>query len=247
MRRPMLAANFKLFKTPTEVETYLKALAPKVTQASERDIVICPPAVALERAVRAAERKLAIGAQDVFWEDEGAFTGATSAKTLRDIGVSHSIIGHSERRGIFYEQDEDVARKVAHAVAAGLTPIVCVGESLDTREAGNTKAWVLDQVDAVIKALEKEALNQIVIAYEPIWAIGTGLAATATDAQQVHEWIRLKLAESNHESAQRVRILYGGSVKPANIAELMAQPDIDGALVGGASLDPDSFAAIVNY
>jgi len=248
VRRRVIAGNWKMYKTLADTRAFFSAFAPLVAGARHCDIVIAPPFTAISAAVEAAAgTNIAIGGQDVFWEKEGAFTGEVSAQMLVDAGCRYVIIGHSERRQFFGETDESVAKKIKAALAAGLTPIVCVGEMLRDREAGHTERVCLTQFRGGPGSLTPEEFSRILIAYEPVWAIGTGRTATPELAAEVHQFIRQCAGESlsaGHASA--LRILYGGSVKPDNIQGLMAQEDLDGALVGGASLDAKSFAAIVN-
>ncbi len=247
MRRRVIAGNWKMYKTLADTRAFFSAFAPLVAGARHCDIVIAPPFTAISAAVEAAAgTNIAIGGQDVFWEKEGAFTGEVSAQMLVDVGCRYVIIGHSERRQFFGETDESVAKKTKAALAAGLTPIVCVGEMQRDREAGQTERVCTAQFRAGPGSLTPKEFSRILIAYEPVWAIGTGRTATPEIAAEVHRFIRQCAAESfssGHASA--LRILYGGSVKPDNIQGLMAQEDLDGALVGGASLDAKSFANIV--
>jgi len=247
LRRPLCVGNWKLYKTLAQARSLATALrAPLAPLAARVDIAVAPVFTALG-TVRDALQDTAIGlaAQDAYWEPEGAFTGEVSAALLADAGCGYVIVGHSERRQFFGEEDEHVRRKSAAVLAAGMVPIICVGESLQQREAGQTEAHVLGQTERALQGLSPELAARVVIAYEPIWAIGTGRTARPEDAEQVHRWIR-QLVERGFGGrlAESMRILYGGSVKPDNARVLMAQPDIDGALVGGASLDAGSFAAI---
>ena len=249
MRRPVMAGNWKMFKTQEEARAFFTAFAPLVAGATHCDIVICPPFTALA-AAKAASRGTAvyIGAQDVYWEKQGAFTGEVSPQMLVEAGCTHVIIGHSERRQFFAETDETVSRKVKAALEADLTPIVCVGELLAEREAGRTEAVLEQQFAGGLGGLTGSQFSRIIIAYEPVWAIGTGRTATPEMAAEAHRFLRSQGAKrfsSDHAAA--LRILYGGSVKPDNVKGLMAQVEIDGALVGGASLDAQSFASIVNF
>jgi triosephosphate isomerase len=248
MRRRVIAGNWKMYKTLGETRAFFSAFAPLVATAKRCDIVIAPPFTALATAVEAAKgSNVAIGAQDVFWEKEGAFTGEVSAGMLADAGCRYVIIGHSERRQFFGETDENVAKKTKAALSAGLTPVVCVGETLAHREAGNTEKVCRAQFAGGPGALTPEEFSRILIAYEPVWAIGTGKTATPEIAAAAHRFLRGCAAEKfSAERAAALRILYGGSVKPDNIQGLMAQEELDGALVGGASLDAKSFGAIVN-
>jgi triosephosphate isomerase (TIM) len=244
-RTPYIAANWKMHKTVAEAAAFVDALLPRIA-ATRHDVVICPPYLALSEVVeRSRGSAVRVAAQNMHEEDSGAFTGEVSAPMLVDADVDAVVLGHSERRRHFNETDEALARKVAAALAAGLEPILCVGESEEARDAGQTKAVLECQLQADLAAVESGALAGIVIAYEPIWAIGTGRTASPEQAQEACAFIRDVLRERG-AVADSVRILYGGSVKPANAAELLAQADIDGALVGGASLDPEEFAAIVD-
>jgi len=229
-----------MYKTPAETQDFFAAFSPLVAQ-SRHDVVICPPFVNIPSAVAAVKgTKIQIGGQNLYWKNEGAFTGEISGPMLKSAGAEWVIIGHSERRQFFGETDETVLSRTKAAIAAGLKPIVCVGERLEEREGGKTDAVLRTQFQGGIAPLDKDEFAKIVIAYEPVWAIGTGKVATPEIAQAAHAFLRKLLPVD-------VRILYGGSVKADNAAGLMAQPDIDGALVGGASLDPRSFAAIVNF
>lgn len=248
MRRKIMAGNWKMYKTTAAAKALAEALVREVGREDQVDVVICPPYTSLAAVASIlAGTKIALGAQDLHWLDEGAYTGEVSAPMLADLGCRYVIIGHSERRQYFGETDESVNKKTKAALAHGLTPIVCVGESLAQREAGETNAFVRSQVLAGLAGLEAAAAK-IVVAYEPIWAIGTGRTATGVDANEVITMIRSTYAEMyGNAAAGEIRILYGGSVKPGNIKELMAYPDIDGALVGGASLEASSFVPIVRY
>jgi triosephosphate isomerase len=246
MRKPLMAANWKMHKTAAETAAFFHAFRPAPSHA---DIVVCPPFVNLPAAVAAAPSgSIEIGAQDVFWLTEGAYTGEVSAPMLAAIGCRWVIIGHSERRQYFGETDETVLKKIIAAVDAGLRPIVCVGERLEEREANAMETVCAAQFAQGIAPLDAAQFAHVSIAYEPIWAIGTGKTATPEIAEAAHHFLRASIrACFGAELAGACRILYGGSVKPDNIKALMAQPDIDGALVGGASLDPASFASIVNF
>lgn len=248
MRRKIMAGNWKMYKTTAAAKALAEALVREVGREDQAEVVICPPYTSLAAVASIlAGTKIALGAQDLYWLDEGAYTGEVSAPMLVDLGCRYVIIGHSERRQYFGETDESVNKKTKAALAHGLTPIVCVGESLAQREAGETNAFVRSQVLAGLAGLEAAAAK-IVVAYEPIWAIGTGRTATGADANEVITMIRSTYAEMyGNAAADEIRILYGGSVKPGNIKELMAYPDIDGALVGGASLEASSFVPIVRY
>ena len=249
MRRPVIAGNWKMYKTTAETRAFFEAFLPLVAGATHCDIVIAPPFTALAAGVSAARGStVGIAAQNLHWEREGAFTGEISARMLVDAGCSGVIIGHSERRQYFGETDEGVHRKTKAALDTGLTPIVCVGETLGERESNLTDVVLHRQVKDGLCALTPAEFSRILIAYEPVWAIGTGRTATPEIAAEAHRHIRdLIAAEFTPEQASALRILYGGSVKPDNIKSLMAKDGIDGALVGGASLDPKSFAAIVNF
>lgn len=248
MRKPLLAGNWKMYKTVPEAAVFAAALRGKTEELDGVEIVVCPPFTALyPLAALLAGTPVALGAQDVHWEKEGAYTGEISALMLRDAGCRYVIIGHSERRAFGGETDESVNRKIGGALAGGLIPILCVGETQAERNAGKTDEVVARQVQEGLTG-NNPAGGDLVIAYEPVWAIGTGAAATAADAAEVSRFIRDRLSDLCGESAAaRVRILYGGSVKPNNIGSFIQESDIDGALVGGASLDPDSFLAIARH
>jgi len=245
-RRPLVAGNWKLHHGLHASEALARSIAGGLSSPCPVEVVVAPVYTALA-TVAAALRGTSVGmsSQDLHWEDRGAFTGAVSAPLLKDAGCTYALVGHSERRQLFGERDEDVRRKASAALRHGLVPIVCVGETLEERERGATLDVVLGQVDAAFGDRDASALDQMVVAYEPVWAIGTGKVARAADAQAVHVAIRARLTRMAPESAAMVRILYGGSVKPDNVVELMQQPDIDGALVGGASLEAASFLPIV--
>ncbi|RSK28535.1 triose-phosphate isomerase [Bacillus sp. HMF5848] len=247
MRKPIIAGNWKMNKTLSEAVSFVQEVKNSVPSSDAVDSVVCAPALFLERLVSETKgTDVKIGAQNMHFEESGAFTGEISPIALSDLGVAYVILGHSERREMFAETDETVNKKTLAAFKHGLTPIVCCGETLEQREAGQTKELVGDQVAKGLEGLTEEQLKQVVIAYEPIWAIGTGKTSSAEDANEVCAHIRQVLAEKfSQDVAAAVRIQYGGSVKPGNIAEFMAQPDIDGALVGGASLEADSFLALV--
>jgi triosephosphate isomerase len=249
MRKPVMAGNWKMYKNPSETAGFLHDLTPLVAASTHAEIVVCPPFVAVASAVDAARgTNIGIGAQDLFWLKEGAYTGEISGPMLIAAGCQWVIVGHSERRQYFGETDESVLKKTAAALDAGLTPIVCVGERLEERESGLTEKVLATQCLGGICGLTPEQFTRVVIAYEPVWAIGTGRTATPEIAEQAHHFLREQVGiRFGDDASQACRILYGGSVKPDNIKALMAQPDLDGALVGGASLDPVSFAAIVNF
>ena len=247
MRKPVVAGNWKMHKTAAEAAAYVEALKPTANGANDREIIVAPPFPALPSAVAASRgTRIKICAQNLHWEPTGAYTGEVSAGMLAAIGCSHVIIGHSERRQYFGETDGTVHLKVLAALDAGLTPIVCVGETLEQREAGNTDTVLREQFSAGMGALEPEEFGKLILAYEPVWAIGTGRTATPDMAAESHSLLRSLVASRfGNPAAFALRILYGGSVKPSNFAGLLEREDIDGGLVGGASLDPESFAALV--
>jgi triosephosphate isomerase (TIM) len=249
MRRPVIAGNWKMYKTQAETRQFFAAFGPLVAKSRHCDIVVAPPYTSLRAAADAAQgTEIAIAAQNVYHRPEGAFTGEISAGMLIETGCTAVIIGHSERRQYFNETDGAVLKKTQAALEAGLTPIVCVGEILGERESHQTEAVLKRQFEGGLGALTPAEFSRILMAYEPVWAIGTGKTATPEIASQAHRYLReLAAARFSMELASALRILYGGSVKPDNIKGLMAQSEIDGALVGGASLDPQSFASIVNY
>jgi triosephosphate isomerase len=244
-----MAGNWKMYKTPAETVQFFEKFRPLVEKSEHCEIVICPPFTNLAAAVDAAKgTRIRVGAQNVGWAKEGAFTGEISGPMISAVGASHVIVGHSERRQYFGETDETVLKRTRAALEFGLTPIVCVGERLEERETGHTEAVLVRQFRDGIAGLTPEKFARIVIAYEPVWAIGTGKTATPEIAADAHRAIRGQVREKfGKEAADAVRILYGGSVKPDNTRTLMAQPEIDGTLVGGASLDAVSFASIVNF
>src|SRR5215210_7040878 len=247
-RRPMMAANWKMNKTVREAEEYTAALLPRAADAEEVDVAVCVPFTCLHEVGRMAENSAVMaGAQNFYYENSGAFTGEVSAPMLLDVGAGAVIAGHSERREHFCETDEMVARKTAKAIEAGLLPVVCVGETKEERDAGEMWEKVSGQVRRVMEDLDSPDGGSLVFAYEPIWAIGTGETATPEDAQDAIGKIRDLLKEIGGDNfAQGARILYGGSVKPENVDDIMAQRDVDGGLVGGASLEAESFAELVN-
>lgn len=249
MRTPVIAGNWKLFKTIAEAVGMVNDLKPLVAATRGVEIIVAPAFTALSRvADELAGSNIQLAAQDCYWEEEGAFTGEVAPKMLKDAGCSHVIIGHSERRQYFGETDTTVNKKVKAAINAGLTAIVCVGETLAERETDKTFAVIETQVWGGLEGLDQEAFSRVIVAYEPVWAIGTGKTASDAQAQEVHAFIRSIMARCfGQETADGMRILYGGSVKPDNVKGLMTQPDIDGALVGGASLKAASFAAIANF
>jgi triosephosphate isomerase len=247
VRRPLVAANWKMHKTVAEARDFLDLFVGAIGHLDAVDLVVCPPYTALAASVEHVRRsRVLVAAQNMHEADQGAFTGEVGAPMLLELGVSAVVLGHSERRQLFGETDEALARKAPAALAAGLLPILCVGETEDQRDAGETEDVLRAQVEADLAGVADAELARVVIAYEPIWAIGTGRTATTEQAQEAIASIRALLAGRDAAAAARVRILYGGSVKPDNAAELMAQPDLDGALVGGASLDPGDFLAIAN-
>ncbi|WP_418790961.1 triose-phosphate isomerase [Phosphitispora sp. TUW77] len=249
MRKPLIAGNWKMNKTIEEAILLVSELGMLVDDVIDREVVVCPSFLALDAAIEAGVGSIiSFGAQNMYWEEKGAFTGEISPKMLQDMGCSYVIIGHSERREYFGETDETVNKKLQAALGYELIPIVCVGEKLEDREKGITEDVIRKQVEAGLLGIDKEQAATLVVAYEPVWAIGTGKTASDKDAQKVVSFIRQLIADMyGKEAADRVRILYGGSIKPENIADLMRQPDIDGALVGGASLDAKVFASIVKY
>jgi triosephosphate isomerase (TIM) len=249
MRRAVIAGNWKMFKTRGEASAFIEGLKPRIAGVHHCDVVVAPPFTALRAAADAARgSRISVAAQDVHWDAEGAHTGDVAPGMLLDAGCSHVIIGHSERRHDHGETDEQVNRKLKAALAAGLTPIACVGETLEEREANETQKVLERQFQGGFAGLTPSEFSRIIMAYEPVWAIGTGRTATPEQAEESHAYLReLARGQFGEGQAQGVRILYGGSVKPENIKGLMAQPDLDGALVGGASLKVDSFAAIIDY
>jgi triosephosphate isomerase len=244
-----MSGNWKMYKTPAETTAFFEKFRPLVEKSEHCEIVICPPFTNLAAAVDAVKGSaIRVGAQNLAWAKEGAFTGEVSGPMLKSVGVTHAIIGHSERRQYFCETDETVLKRTQAAIEFGLSPIVCVGELLADRESGNTGNVLSGQFQKGIAGLNEQQFAKIVIAYEPVWAIGTGKTATPEMAADAHRTIRgLVRDKFGKDAADSVRILYGGSVKPDNTKTLMAQPEIDGVLVGGASLDPVSFASIVNF
>jgi triosephosphate isomerase len=245
-RTAYLAANWKMQKTTEETERFLGEFLPRVPEDPSSEVVVCPPFTSLKTAVEHCfQSRVRVAAQNMHEAEEGAYTGEISAPMLQDLGVHGVILGHSERRQYFNETDDALARKVPAALGAGLEPILCVGENLGERERNEIEAVLTRQIQADLAEVPDARLSEVVIAYEPIWAIGTGQTATPDLAQEAIALIRSLIEARSAEGADAIRILYGGSVKPGNAAELISQPDIDGALVGGASLDPADFAAIV--
>ncbi len=250
MRNRMIAGNWKMNKTYTEGVELAEGLASELKDGTGSvDVVVCPPAVDLKGVSEVIEQKkapFALGAQNVYWEESGAYTGETAPDMLTNVGATYCIIGHSERRGYFHETDEEINKKAKALMAHGIVPISCCGEPLEVREAGKHVEFVVDQIKKDTEGLEITDPSKYVVAYEPIWAIGTGKTATADDAQEVCGAIRKTLAEIfGQETADGIRVLYGGSAKPNNVAGFLEKDDVDGALVGGASLKADSFAAMV--
>ncbi len=249
MRKPIIAGNWKMNKTAGETKTLIEELKPLVSDVTSVDIVVCPPFVNLETAAAALKgSNIKLGAQNMHFEESGAYTGEIAPAMLKEIGVEYVILGHSERRQYFAETDEGVNRKVKTALKNGLKPIVCVGETLQEREAGITNEVVCKQTKLALLGLSEDEAASVVLAYEPIWAIGTGKTATAEDANETIAAIRASVKEAfSTDTAQKVRIQYGGSMKPANATELMAKPDIDGGLIGGAALKAEDFSKVVKY
>ena len=248
MRRLIIAGNWKMYKNIPEAIELANGLKRNLCNIDKLDIVICPVFTALSKVAEAiTDSNIKLGAQDVYWQKQGAFTGEVSACMLKDVGCEFVIIGHSERRQYFSETNETVNKKIKSALKAGLTPIFCVGEALKEREDNQAFEVIKKQVQAGLSNISAEEIKNLVVAYEPVWAIGTGKNATASQAEEVQKYIRdLLVGLYNNKIAAAVRIQYGGSVKPENIGELILQPDIDGALVGGASLSIDSFSQIIN-
>lgn len=247
MRRKVIAGNWKMNKNIQETETYINELK-ELVKDTQNEVIICVPFIDLCKAVKTAKgTNIKIGAQNVYFEEKGAYTGEVSPKMLADTGVEYVIIGHSERREYFNETDETINKKLKAALAHGLKPILCVGETLEQREQGITKMWITGQVRYDMEGLSKDEAQNIIIAYEPIWAIGTGKTASKEDANEALKWIREEIEKLyDKELADEIIIQYGGSVKSSNAGELFAMSDIDGGLVGGASLEPTEFAKIVN-
>jgi triosephosphate isomerase (TIM) len=246
MRIPFIAGNWKMFKTVHDAVVFTKELRSVVKDIADVEIVVAPPFTAIHAVAEAARNtNIGVSAQDMYWEKEGAFTGEISSQMIKEAGASYVIIGHSERRRLFGETDATVNRKVTAAFAAGLTPIVCVGETLEEREREETLAVLDRQVKDGLDGLTAEQVAELVVAYEPVWAIGTGRNATAAQAAEAHGHIRKRLRQWFADAADHCHVIYGGSVKPDNIRELIAEPEVDGALVGGASLDVKGFGDIV--
>ena len=248
-RKALMAGNWKMHKTTEEARLLAEQVAAATPKAADREVLLAPPFTALGAVSEAVKgTDIIVAGQNVCWEEQGAFTGEISPAMLRDMGATASIVGHSERRQIFMESDEMINQRLLGGLEQGLTMLLCIGETLEERESGQTLAVLERQIRAGLAEVSSALMNQVVIAYEPVWAIGTGRTASTEQAQEAHAFIR-KLAADLYEKdiADGLRILYGGSVKPANVDELMAQPDIDGALVGGAALDADSFGRIINF
>lgn len=251
-RKPIIAANWKMYKTVTKARQMVRRLKQLLSEPASHvscEVVLCPPFTALEDLQKEfSDSVIRLGGQNVHWEEEGAYTGEISANMLLDCGCQYVLIGHSERRQYFFESDQIVSQKLRKILTTSLIPILCVGESLEERETNRVQEIIESQLSGATQGVDTSELGSLVVAYEPVWAIGTGRTATPQIANQVHGIIRNWLAEhSSNDLAETVRVLYGGSVKPSNIRELMGQNNIDGALVGGASLDADSFARIVQF
>ena len=245
MRKPIMAGNWKMNMTEQEAVDFVTKLKPLVKDVHERIIIICPPFPCLSKVCDVVcDSNIALGAQNVYWEEKGAFTGEVSAAMLKSVGCTYVIIGHSERRQFFGETDDTVNKRIFAALKHKLMPIVCVGETLEQREKGDTFKVIETQIKGAINNIPVDEWDNMTIAYEPVWAIGTGKTATPEQAQEVHAFIRKLLPK---EVAEKTRILYGGSVKPDNVKELMAKPDIDGGLVGGASMKVDSFEQLIKF
>ncbi|MGT2744292.1 triose-phosphate isomerase [Streptococcus phocae subsp. phocae] len=248
-RKPIIAGNWKMNKNPQEAKAFVEAVASKLPSNDLVDVAVAAPAVDLVTAIEAVKgSELKVAAQNCYFENSGAFTGETSPKVLAEMGTDYVVIGHSERRDYFHETDEDINKKAKAIFANGLTPIICCGESLETYEAGKAVEFVGAQVSAALAGLSAEQVASLVLAYEPIWAIGTGKSATQDDAQNMCKAVRdVVAADFGQEVADKVRVQYGGSVKPENVNAYMACPDVDGALVGGASLEAESFLALLDF
>jgi len=248
-RRPLIAGNWKMYKTGEEAVDFVNTLKGTVADVSDVDIMIAPPFTALTHLSPITNNpNIGLGAQNIYWEQKGAYTGEISPAMLKSAGCQYVIIGHSERRQYFEETDQEINKKIDAAANAGLIPVFCIGETESQRDANETFSILDKQIKNGLEGLLSEKLKSLVVAYEPVWAIGTGKTATKEQAQEVHEFVRNWFAKQfGPDFAQGLRILYGGSVKPSNVNDLMAMNDIDGALVGGASLDPDSFSQLVHY
>ena len=248
-RRPLIAGNWKMFKTGPEAVETADRLANLLSTPIDVDVMIAPPFTALSTVSDILKKtRISLGAQNIFWEEEGAYTGEVSASMLVSAGCRYVIVGHSERRQYFGETDDTVNKKIMAAVKNNLIPVMCIGESETERESQETFSVLDRQVQEGLKGFSADEMETLVVAYEPVWAIGTGKTATADQAQEVHQFLRMILEKKfGNKLAKSIRILYGGSVKPDNITELMTMPDIDGALIGGASLDPETFSKIVKF
>ena len=248
-RRPLIAGNWKMFKTGPEAVETADRLANLLSTPIDVDVMIAPPFTALATVSDILKKtRISLGAQNLFWEEEGAYTGEVSASMLVSAGCSHVIVGHSERRQYFGETDDTVNKKIMAAVKNNLIPVMCIGESETERESQETFSVLDRQVQEGLRGFSADEMETLVVAYEPVWAIGTGKTATADQAQEVHQFLRMMLEKKfGNKLAKSIRILYGGSVKPDNITELMTMPDIDGALIGGASLDPETFSKIAKF
>lgn len=248
MRRPIIAGNWKMNKTYSEAKSLIDEIS-KLSLNEEVEAVICPPFINLSLAVELTkDSKVQVGAQNMYFEEVGAFTGEVSPLMLKDLGVKYVILGHSERREYFKEDDELINKKILSSLSHDLMPILCVGETLEEREAGKEKEKVKEQITRDLQGLSEESFDKLIIAYEPIWAIGTGKTASSQDAEDMCSYIRSLVVELfGPEAGQKVRIQYGGSVKPSNVKEIMDKENIDGALVGGASLEAESFGQLVNF
>jgi triosephosphate isomerase len=248
-RTPLIAANWKMFKTVAEAIAFVNMIQKEIGPLKDREVIIAPPFTALKEVRdKLAQQGYSLAAQNCHWEEKGAFTGEIAPAMLKDVGCDYVIVGHSERRHMFGETDQTVVLKTVAVFNTGMTPVVCVGELLDEREQGKTFEVIARQLEGVFKHLSPAQSERLVIAYEPVWAIGTGRTATPGQAQEVHAFIRERIASAfNKQVENKLRILYGGSVKPDNVDALMAEPDIDGALVGGASLEVGSFKRLVEF
>jgi triosephosphate isomerase len=246
MRKPVLAANWKMNHGPSDARAFMRTFLVRYARRADRSVIIFPPAVTLAAMVDATKERpdILLGIQNIHWEDKGAFTGEVSAPIARDAGARYVLVGHSERRHVFGEKDDETRRKCAAAARAGLRPMLCVGEKLDERRAGETESVVLRQLEAGVADLDPAHMAQMLIAYEPVWAIGTGQTAEPRDASAVHTVLRAALRQIAPDRANEIPILYGGSVNTGNAPALLAAPEVDGLLVGGASLDPEGWATI---
>ncbi|SRR6056297_15551 len=249
MRRPIIAGNHKMNLLPSESEKFIQELLPLINEKQKPEVIIFPSFASLAKVIdEVTSTKIAIGVQNIYYENQGAYTGEVSADMIKDLGCQWVLCGHSERRNIFFEDNEQVNLKIKATIKNGLKPMLCIGEKLSHRENSETEAVLMSQLYGSLKGLTEEELSELVIAYEPIWAIGTGQTATPEDAQKTIKFIRGKLSEMySNEFGVKIRLLYGGSVKPHNVKDLMKQSDIDGALIGGASLKAESFSKLVSY